>query len=96
MRGAAPSGAAARCSSSAATTAAYCSGVLPPTLTMTGCRSAAHSGSCSIHAWMPGFSSPMALIIPDGVSVTRGAGLPVRASAVTVLGTYAANGKSAK
>ena len=45
---------------------------------------------------MPGFSRPMALIMPAGVSVTRGGGLPVRASAVTVLGTYAANGKSAK
>jgi hypothetical protein len=29
----------------------------------------------------------MQLIMPDAVSVTRGAGLPVRASAVTVLGT---------
>ena len=96
MRGAVPAGAAARCASSAATTAAYCSGSLPPTLTMTGCRSAAHSGSWPIQAWMPGFSRPMALIMPAGVSVTRGAGLPVRASAVTVLGTYAANGKSAK
>ena len=96
MRGVVPAGAAARCASSAATTAAYCAGALPPTLTMTGCRSAAHSGSRSIQAWMPGFSRPMALIMPAGVSVTRGAGLPVRASAVTVLGTYAANGKSAK
>ena len=69
---------------------------MPPTLTMTGCRSAAHSGSWPIQASMPGFSSPMALIMPEGVSVTRGAGLPVRASAVTVLGTYAAYGKSAK
>ena len=70
--------------------AAYCSGSLPPTLTMTGCRSAAHSRELVDPGVEPGFSSPMALIMPDGVSVTRGAGLPVRASAVTVLGTYAA------
>ena len=86
-RGVSPAGAAARCSSSARTTAAYCSGSLPPTLTITGCASAAHSGSREIQAWMPGFSRPMALIRPAGVSVTRGGGLPVRASGVTVLGT---------
>ncbi len=41
----------------------------------------------AIQAAIPGFSSPMALIMPAGVSVTRGGGLPVRASSVTVLGT---------
>ena len=35
----------------------------------------------------PGFSSPIALIMPDAASVTLGGGLPVRGSAVTVLGT---------
>ncbi len=87
MRGAEPAGAAARCASSATITAAYWAGSLPPTLTMTGRRSDAHSARPSIQASMPGFSSPMALIMPAGVSVTRGGGLPVRASAVTVLGT---------
>ena len=57
---------------------------------MTGWRSAAHCGSWAIQAWMPGFSRPMALIMPAGVSVTRGGGLPVRGSTVTVLGMYAA------
>ena len=77
-------------------TAAYGSGSLPPTLTMTGCRSRAQCGRSPIQACTPGFSSPIALIMPDGVSVRRGAGLPVRNSEVTVLGTYAANGKSRK
>ena len=67
-------------------TAAYWSGSLPPTLTMTGCRSLAQCGRSSIQACTPGFSSPMALIMPAGVSVMRGAGLPVRSSEVTVLG----------
>ena len=69
------------------TTAANWSGVLPPTLTMTGCGSRAQRGNPATNAAAPGFSSPMALIMPEAVSITLGGGFPWRASSVTVFGT---------
>ncbi len=56
-------------------------------LTSTGTGMPASSGSSSSQAAMPGFCRPTALIMPAAVSVTRGGGLPARASSVTVLGT---------
>ena len=71
----------------AATTAAYCSGVVAADADDDRLPQRGPLRQPAIQASMPGFSRPMALIMPAGVSVTRGGGLPVRASTVTVLGT---------
>src|SRR3954471_20823112 len=58
----------------------------PATLTMTGTSHSCQRGTyLSMTASTPGFSTPIELSIPPGVSVTRGVGLPIRGFSVVPL-----------
>jgi len=67
--------------SSLRATSAYSSQVRPTTLTMTGTpRRASQGRSSASRRSTPGFSSPMELSIPAGVSTVRGGGFPGQGS----------------
>ena len=64
-------------SESLSSTASYSSSLWPHTFTITGTSKASRNPrSRSIKTSTPGFCRPIAFIIPDGVSVTLGVGLP--------------------